>query len=66
MFCMICKHDLLECTCDDIQERLSKLGNVLIYRKCSLCGKHYALCKCLTPVWVRSDTDELMFTESKN
>jgi len=26
MFCSKCKNDLIDCTCNDLQERLSKLG----------------------------------------
>jgi hypothetical protein len=46
MFCGICKNDLWECTCGDIDERLASLSDVLVYPKCTACGKHMARCVC--------------------
>jgi hypothetical protein len=54
MWCVKCQHDLTECTCPDLPERLQALieSGSLAYRKCSICDLHYALCKCPNPVWV--------------
>ena len=56
MFCIICKNDLADCTCDDIEERLANLNNIpnVIYKKCRICEKHYARCKCEKPDWTTS------------
>ena len=51
MWCSKCQKDLSECTCDDIEERLSQVSNPA-YRACALCGMHYSRCKCKNPVWV--------------
>lgn len=53
MWCAKCNKDLSNCTCPDLEERLNKLGNCpnFIYRKCLLCGKHYAKCTCENPIW---------------
>jgi hypothetical protein len=54
MFCMKCNHELSECTCPDLQERLGKIassGNFM-YRACKKCGNHYAKCKCEEPEWI--------------
>ena len=57
MWCMKCKNDLSECTCPDLQERLESISNSghFIYRKCGICGLHYAKCKCEFPSWITSD-----------
>ncbi len=51
MFCMICKKNLSECTCDDLEERLRNVaeGGNFVYRECTKCGKHYDRCKCKKP-----------------
>lgn len=53
MFCSICKNDLVDCTCNDLEERLSKLDKVpnFVYRKCFNCNKHYSQCVCENPKW---------------
>ena len=57
MWCMRCNHELYECTCEDLQERLQSIpGSSFVYRKCSTCQNHYAKCKCESPVWVYSNT----------
>ena len=60
MYCEKCKHDLADCNCEDLQERLNKLSvnQHLVYRMCNICVLHYAKCVCKTPVWVRSDNGE--------
>lgn len=60
MYCMECKHDLGDCTCPDIDDRLSKLtgSHNLIFKMCQICALHYARCKCKIPIWVRSDNGE--------
>lgn len=56
MFCMICKNDLMDCTCDDLDKRMASLNNdpYFIYKKCRICNKHYKRCKCETPDWTTS------------
>ena len=56
MYCTICQRDLSNCTCDDLDERLASLGNSpnFIYKKCRICGLHYARCKCSNPDWTTS------------
>jgi hypothetical protein len=53
---MKCKNDLSNCTCDDLEERLSSLKNApnFIYKMCRNCGKHYARCGCDAPDWTTS------------
>jgi uncharacterized protein with PIN domain len=60
MFCMKCQHALANCTCDDLEERLASLNNSpnFIYKKCRICGKHYARCKCEKPDWTTSHDDK--------
>jgi len=60
MFCCKCQKDLSECTCGDIDERLASLNNskYVVYRKCLICGKHYARCKCENPEWGMSGENE--------
>jgi hypothetical protein len=57
MWCMKCQNDLSECTCPDIEERMASLkgSSHLVMRWCSVCDKHYALCKCENPVWTTND-----------
>ncbi len=57
MFCMKRSNDLLDCTCEDLQERLLGLDKVLIYRMCNKCKKHYAICKCLEPEWTTNQQE---------
>lgn len=56
MYCMKCQNDLLDCTCDDLEERLASLKNSpkIIYKKCRKCDRHYARCKCEEPDWTTS------------
>ncbi len=53
MFCTKCQKDLSDCICSDLQERLDSLNHSpnFIYKKCRVCGKHYAKCKCENPIW---------------
>lgn len=49
MFCVKCNHDLGECTCPDLKERLAKLnvkGSHVFIQTCLTCGEHHARCKC--------------------
>ena len=57
MFCMKCNHDLQDCTCEDINQRLSELsgGGHIVFRMCQICALHYSRCSCENPIWVRSD-----------
>jgi hypothetical protein len=55
MWCAKCNHELSECTCPDIEERLRSLSGEsgpLVSRWCILCDKHYSQCKCEAPTWV--------------
>lgn len=49
MFCTICKNELRDCTCPDIEERLRRLqtpdSHVLV-PDCPACAKPRAICKC--------------------
>lgn len=53
MWCAKCNHELSDCACPDIQERLRSLSRSpnIISRWCLTCDKHYSQCKCETPVW---------------
>ena len=57
MYCLKCNKHLSECTCGDIEERLDSLNDVLVYKKCKLCGKHYSQCQYDTPEWESSNPD---------
>ena len=52
MWCCKCQHDLSECTCPDLMERLNRAaqGN-FAYKRCTICQKHYAQCRCTNPEW---------------
>lgn len=53
MWCIRCNKHLSQCECPDINERLkgaTESGH-FAYKKCSICGKHYELCKCENPQW---------------
>jgi len=32
----------------------------LVYRKCKLCGKHFARCRCKTPIWTTNLGDKYL------
>jgi len=53
MFCTKCQNDLSKCTCSDLEERLAELSGSksLVFKRCKLCGQHYARCKCKNPEW---------------
>jgi len=54
MWCMKCNHNLADCSCPDLQERLqsvTKNAN-FAYKKCAKCNLHYAKCKCEQPEWI--------------
>lgn len=53
MFCEICRTDLSGCTCIDLEIRLDSITN-FVYKKCLVCQKHYARCKCTKPNWIAS------------
>jgi len=57
MYCMKCQNDLSDCTCPDLQERLSGAAEKghFVYRMCGKCGLHHAKCKCKSPEWTTSD-----------
>lgn len=54
MFCAICHNDLIDCNCKDKEERLNRIlqNSSIICKWCTVCKKHYALCKCETPKWI--------------
>ena len=55
MFCSKCAHDLEECTCPDLAERMRSLSGpdgFMIARWCQKCDNHYAVCRCEVPKWV--------------
>ncbi len=53
MFCVKCQTDLSECACEDLKERLEKIGKspYIASKWCSKCNSHYAICKCKVPEW---------------
>ena len=53
MWCMKCNHDVSECSCPDIAERLLGVsdGPHNIARWCLACDRHYSQCKCANPIW---------------
>jgi len=56
MWCEACKNELVECVCSDKDERIKSImatGN-FFFRMCTICGKHYARCKCENPIWIGS------------
>lgn len=57
MWCARCRHDLSDCTCPDIDQRLQDLAKEgkFVYRMCGICGRHYDRCRCPDPLWGRSD-----------
>jgi tRNA G26 N,N-dimethylase Trm1 len=57
MFCTKCQKDLSGCTCPDLEERL---GDSIVYRQCKVCGKHYARCKCVIPIWTTNLGDQYL------
>lgn len=55
MYCMKCSHHVARCTCPDIAERLSGLGQAGTHtavKWCTKCDNHYARCKCAVPEFV--------------
>lgn len=54
MWCIKCNHDLGECICLDLQQRLESLRGVLVYKMCIACMQHYSKCVCKEPVWALS------------
>jgi uncharacterized protein with PIN domain len=59
MFCTICKKDVEDCTCKDIEERLSSLKNSphVVFRMCKRCEQHYSRCRCEEPEWISSNEE---------
>jgi hypothetical protein len=59
MFCSICKKDVEDCTCKDIEERLSaiKYSPFVAYRMCKKCRQHYSKCRCEEPEWILSNEE---------
>jgi len=54
MYCMKCNHNLADCLCPDLQERLQRIAqdSNFVYRKCTKCNLHYSKCKCKQPEWI--------------
>jgi len=48
MACHVCNNDLQDCTCDDLEERFDSIDS-FAYKKCGVCMKHYARCRCEIP-----------------
>lgn len=48
VFCIICQHDLADCTCPDIEERLRSLQEHPAWHipDCKKCGKPASICRC--------------------
>jgi hypothetical protein len=53
MFCVSCEKDLEDCICLDKEQRIINLmkSPYIASKCCRICDKHYALCKCESPVW---------------
>jgi hypothetical protein len=53
MWCLKYNHDVGECTCPDINERLARAfsSDQVIAKWCRKCDKHYARCRCESPEW---------------
>ena len=51
MWCGKCNHELFECTCPDIEERLNSLrtSKHVASHFCRKCDKHHSQCRCETP-----------------
>jgi len=60
MYCTKCQKELSDCVCPDIDERLLNMASLLIYRMCSICGKHYQRCKCDEPEWTTNCGDTFL------
>lgn len=59
MWCMNCKHDLSECECPDLQERLQSAmaGGHVAIKWCSKCDHSYHSCRCAAPdFYIRRST----------
>ena len=64
MWCAKCKNNFpAECICPDLEEKLKKFDEIpnFVYKKCSVCSKHYALCKCKDPIFVLSTENQNEF-----
>jgi hypothetical protein len=48
MWCMKCNHDLMDCTCPDLKERLASANAspYVFIQTCKTCGEHHSRCKC--------------------
>lgn len=53
MFCMKCDKHLSNCTCPDLNERLSKIAQSphVAVKFCKKCREHHARCTCAAPDW---------------
>lgn len=56
MICTVCSHEIKNCTCGDIDERLEEIHNDanVIFKICRICSKHYERCQCKKPEWTTS------------
>ena len=67
MLCTKCGNQLNNCTCDDLEKRLDKAvdSGFFEYKKCCLCKKHYARCKCEEPKFILASEMKLIESLSK-
>lgn len=51
MWCMKCNHDVADCTCSDINERLLSVaqGGHAAFTFCRTCKEYKSRCQCDTP-----------------
>lgn len=65
---MKCDKHISQCTCSDMNDRLRAVAQsgVLAYKKCTICDKHYALCKCENPQWGIEYNPKRQESEAKN
>lgn len=51
MWCMVCNSELIDCTCPDLMERLTRAtkGGAFVFERCKVCGQHHSKCQCENP-----------------
>jgi hypothetical protein len=57
MWCMNCNHDLSECDCPDLEQRLreAQTSPHIYIPDCLKCGKPRPLCRCTEPAAPRKE-----------
>lgn len=54
MFCTRCQNELIDCECEDIEDRLERLANInsVVSQWCETCDSHHSRCECDNAEWV--------------